>query len=136
MSRVAHRIGVWLREHQLPDGRVRDPLHGDCGTYAAGFAALVFGLLAAGEGSGVWEDACRRSLQAARGRPLHSEFDQLALLLLARHCPSAGVSPLPRLYRGRRLVSHNWVAMRALNHSLRAHLGGNRSDAHAARVLW
>src|SRR5207247_1808867 len=40
------------------------------------------------------------------------------------------------IYRGNRLVSNNWVAMRALNHALRAELTGSRRDRDEAARLW
>jgi hypothetical protein len=40
------------------------------------------------------------------------------------------------LYHGRRLVSNNWVAMRALDYSLRARLRGSAKDTREAARLW
>lgn len=137
---LALGIASWLRSNQQPDGRIRDPLHGDCGTYAGGMAALAFGLAFIHTGEASWAEACRLSARAARQRPLSSEFDQLALLLLALEERKAGMTiagnePVA-LYLGRRLVSNNWVAMRALNYSLRAHLTGSKSDTREADRLW
>jgi len=140
----------WLRANQKPDGRILDPVHREHGTYAAGFAGLAFGLMALRTGVTAWMDSCRLSVNTARQRPRDSEFDQLALLLAAAlvrkaatqasDAPDLGVC-LPAaetvaLYKGRRLVSNNWIAMRALNYSLRDKLTGSRRDADEAARLW
>lgn len=139
MTSTATGIASWLRENQQPDGRIRDPLHGDCGTYAGGMAALAFGLAAIHTGDTAWAEACRLFARAAQQRPLSSEFDQFALLLLTHEERKAGRQVTVRepvaLYSGRRLVSNNWVAMRALNYSLRARTG-SKSDAREADRLW
>jgi hypothetical protein len=142
----------WLRENQQPAGdplaRVLDPVRGECGTYADGFAALAFGLLALRSGDREWLAPCRRALAVARRRPRDSEFDQLALLLLATEAQRAQddsvglggelcrIAASLRLYQGRRLVSNNWIAMRALNHTLRGRLMGNDADGGRAGRLW
>ena len=130
-------LARWLRSHADPPGRVRDPLHGEYGTYADGFAALAFGLAGEFPGETGWEEACARSCRIALARPPDSEFDQLALLLLAALAPPGAKLPFRvedvRLYRGGRLVSNNWVAMRALNYSLRAKLTGSKDDGPVSR---
>jgi len=134
-------IARWLRDNQR-DGRIRDPVHGEHGEYADGFAALVFGLMARREGVCGWKEPLVRALAVARRRPRESEFDQLALLLLAQQaagCPWLGdLAPEAgeiELYRGGRLVSQNWVAMRAASATLRGRLLDDRSDREA-RALW
>lgn len=127
---LAEDIAGWLRENRGPDGRVLDPVHHENGTYADGWAALVFGLMAYRTGDAGWGRACDESLRIARAQPPDSEFDQLALLLLALAAERHGGAPpgstgVPRradiaLYPGGRLVSNNWVAMRALSRSLQA----------------
>jgi hypothetical protein len=150
MLETATSIAGWLRHNQQRDGRIRDSVHGDHGTYAAGFAGLTFGLMAIQTGDRIWSEACQRSLGLARCR--EAEFDQLAVLLLAaaasrqthtsKHAPSpigALRAPMARqiaLYRGKRLVSNNWIAMRALNYALRARLAGSPCDRDEAARLW
>jgi hypothetical protein len=151
VSQPAVATAGWLRACQQPDGRILDPVHREYGTYADGFAALTFGLMLARTGDPAWAEPCRRALEVARRRPRESEFDQLALLLLSNAARRDGVedsqlaravgSALPAaselvLYRGWRLVSNNWVGMRALNYSLRARLTGSRSDTREAGRLW
>jgi hypothetical protein len=145
---AADRIADWLLAQLTSDGHIIDSVHREPGTYVQGFAALVFALQAERTGDPKWLDGCRRSLAVAQRRPLTSEFDQLALLLLvtvaqsptgeAARCKGSAVphSRVPKLYRGRRLVSNNWVAMRALNFTLRAHLTGSDSDRREAARLW
>jgi hypothetical protein len=141
-------LAHWLRESQQPDGRVVDSTHGEPGSYADGFAALAFGLMALRTGDRSWIRPCRTALAITRRRPRHSEFDQLARLLLASSIAEApqvtaifGSTCVPAaaevdLYRGKRLVSHNWIAMRALNYSLRGRLTGRKSDRTEAARLW
>src|SRR3989442_10003449 len=81
LNPVTSGIADWLRENQQTDGRVLDPMHREYGTYADGFAGLVFGLMAMRTGDSRWDAAGDRSLRVARQRPRESEFDQLALLL-------------------------------------------------------
>lgn len=129
----AREIARWLLTNQQPDGRVRDPLHGDSGTYAAGLSALTFALMAERSDDPAWTKAAAAATRAAEARPPHSEFDQFGLMLLQLLSPSAA---LPPLYWGKRLVSNNWVAMRAFNYTLRAHFSGSRDDAHRSEQLW
>jgi hypothetical protein len=150
MSELGPTIAGWLRVNQRPDGRILDPLHREDGTYAAGFASLTFGLMALRTGVSGWMEACRLSINASRQRPRDSEFDQLALLLLASVVNneagddvdppalalSSPAAETVTLYKGRRLVSNNWIAMRALNYSLRARLTGNKRDGRQASRLW
>ncbi|MBM3459538.1 MAG: hypothetical protein FJX77_13540 [Armatimonadetes bacterium] len=147
----AREIGAglagWLRANQDASGRVRDPVHGEYGEYADGCAALALGLMALQSGEPSWIEPYRRALKIATQRPPYSEFDWLALLLLAaavadhpegarhlsRELPQAHrIQP----YRGRRVVSHNWVAMRAATYSLRARLTDSPKDRKEAENLW
>jgi hypothetical protein len=150
MLATAVSIARWLRENQQRDGGICDPMHGDEGTYAASFAGLAFGLMAIDTGDRIWSQAYLRSVSLAHSSG--SDFDQLALLLLAsaatrqtdasKHVPrpiSDWRVPMVRqidLCNGRRLVSNNWIAMRALNYTLRAELAGSRSDRDTAARLW
>ncbi len=136
-SAVAAGVAGWLRANQQGDGRVLDPLHREHGTYADGFAAFVFREMAVRTADTAWEESHRRSLHVAARRPRTSEFDQLALLLAATtQLEGSATVRLPPLYRGNRLVSNNWVAMRALNHSLRARLSATKTDHREAQRLW
>lgn len=139
---IGGRLAQWLRDHQEPDGRIRDPLHGHTGTYAAGLAALAFGLMQARTGDAAWMDACRRSAEHALHRPRSSEFDVFGLLLLASRIrethPAFAKQILQTVtpYHGRRLVSNNWIAMRALSCSLYAELAASPAAAARAQALW
>jgi hypothetical protein len=148
---TAVSIAHWLRDHQQPDGRICDPVHGEYGTYADGFAGLTFALMAMRADDPSWAAACRYSLAVARRRGRESEFDQLALLLLATKSEEGerrpGTAAHARalggrdargvaLYAGHRLVSNNWIAMRALNYALRARLNKSHADRDQAARLW
>ncbi len=138
---TADRIAHWLLRNQQPDGRILDPVHRQYGTYSDGFAALTFGLLYLETAEQIWESACRRSLAISLKRPITSEFDQLAVLLLAIHDHGgmflSNNKIALKLYQGNRVVSNNWVAMRALNYTLRAGLTGSRADdEEEATRLW
>ncbi|MGC8669516.1 MAG: hypothetical protein ACP5VE_15520 [Chthonomonadales bacterium] len=141
-SEIGAGLARWLRNHQEPDGRIRDPLHGDTGTYAAGLAALAFRLMQRQTGDASWMDACRRSAEFALRRPRTSEFDTFALLLLAddTQADDPGLSRkilrTVRPFHGRRLVSNNWIAMRAASTSLYARLTASPSHAALAQMLW
>ncbi len=143
---VGAGMAGWLRACQDRDGRVLDPIHSEHGEYADGCAALAFGLMALETGDTAWREAVGRAVQSALRRPAESEFDSFALLLLAREARKDGrgaalctLLPRPeaiRPYAGNRLVSHNWVAMRAVSHSLRAHFTADAVDQSAAERLW
>ena len=132
-SQLGEQIADWLRDHQGADGRVLDPIHGQHGTYADGFSALVFALMHERSPTKGWNRALERSLAVAVKRPAESEFDQLALLLL---CQRTGRPVQPNVYSGHRLVSNNWVAMRALNFTLKSHITNNADDRKKANRLW
>jgi hypothetical protein len=144
-------IARWLQRNQQADGRIMDPLHREHGTYADGFACLAFGLMAQRTSEDHWSGPCQLSLEVARRRPRVSEFDQMALLLLGMEAqkarkgrgrpliegtPSDSSADPIRLYRGSRLVSNNWIALRALNYALRARLTDNKADRSEAARLW
>jgi len=141
-SEIGAGIAHWLRANQQADGRIRDPLHGDTGTYAAGLAALAFGLMALHTGDEDWMKACRTSTRAALGRPHISEFDTFGLLMLAARVQEAYPDLTRQIlvqrkpFHGRRLVSNNWVAMRAASTSIYAQLTGDADQATKASVLW
>jgi hypothetical protein len=108
-----------------------DPVHQEHGTYADGWAALTFALMAYRTGDQRWSHAFEISYRLTMKRPRDSEFDQLALVLFyqilkRRGEPPPDIEELPMLaktvtlYSGGRLVSNNWVAMRALSRSLQA----------------
>lgn len=100
-AQVARRIADWMRACQA--GRIVDSVHRRPGTYADGFAALVFWLLD-------WREPAQQALQVSRARPLESEFDALAQALM-------GCRPA-RFYDGSALVSRNWQLFRCLTRSL------------------
>lgn len=83
--------------------RVVDAVHRRAGSYADGFAALVFWLLD-------WREPAAKALQVSRSRPLDSEFDALAQALM-------GCRPA-EFYQGGALVSRNWQLFRCLTRSL------------------
>lgn len=103
-----------------------DRIHHQGGTYADGFAALAFGL-ADGLGGNGWKVPMDKALRVSERRPRDSEFDQMARLLL-RH--RLGVGATVDAYDGPKLVSNNWIAMRALNLTLQ---GGREARAE---TLW
>ena len=104
-------MASWLRDIQCNQtGRIVDSIHQMPGSYADGFAALTFGLLA-------WEEPMRQALRVAQTRPVDSEFDQLALALLDRLTGFCVAQPA--LYEGGALVSNNWALFRALTRQLR-----------------
>jgi hypothetical protein len=138
------RLATWLRDSQDGTGRILDPVHREPGEYADGWAALALALASQKDADSGWIPACERALRVALARSPESEFDQAALLLLAARARRGGfeqIAGIPepaavRLYPGGRLVSHNWVAMRALSCSLRAHLTVDAAAAARANSLW
>lgn len=132
---LATRLTGWLCDRVLATGRVTDSVHNEHGTYAEGFATLALALQPGGDPAR--ERALRLTLRHSLARPRDSEFDQLALLLLCLRRPGEYLRPSDiRVYDGRRAVSRNWIAMRALNFALRARLTGKRADAARAEQLW
>ena len=121
MTITATGIASRLRENQQPDGCIRDPLHGDCGTYAGGMAALAFGLAAIHTGDTAWAEACRLSARAAQQRPLSPSSTSWHLLPLTHEECKAGGPVTVRepavLYLAGAWSPTHLVAMRALNHS-------------------
>lgn len=121
-TQVAEGIARWLRSRQSPEsGRVLDYTHQVPGTYADGFAALVFCLLG-------WEEPRDRALQVSLARRPDSEFDSLAQALILEVVPES-LSAEQRqqlqnqsLYQGRALVSNNWALFRSLTRVLRSRL--------------
>ncbi|MCE7875632.1 hypothetical protein DYH09_35425, partial [bacterium CPR1] len=115
---LATRLTGWLCDRVLATGRVTDSVHHEHGTYAEGFATLALALQPGGDAAR--EQALRLTLRHSLARPRDSEFDQLALLLLCLRRPGEYLQPSDiRVYDGRRVVSRNWIAMRALSFSLR-----------------
>lgn len=111
---LASRLAHWLRTRQKAGaGRVLDSVHFVSGSYADGFAALVFYLLG-------WEEAAQQALRVSLKRGLDSEFDSLAHALILRLLPDADWSPLRNrpLYEGDQIVSKNWALFRALSREL------------------
>jgi len=121
-TEVAEGMARWLRGRQSPDGgRIVDSIHQVSGTYADGFAALVFCLLG-------WSDARDTALKVSLARPANSEFDSLAQALILEVTPDS-LTPSQRsalvnqsLYQGRALVSNNWALFRGLTRVLRSRL--------------
>jgi hypothetical protein len=130
---IGEQLARWLRNNQDEEGRILDPLHAQHGSYADGMAALTFALMQQRFPSEGWDKALSRSLTVALRRPADSEFDQMALLLLRSQ---TGRALQVSVHNGRNLVSNNWVAMRALNFSLRAGLTGSSEDRVIAGELW
>lgn len=114
---LATGIANWLRSRQSAEtGRIIDSAHQVPGTYADGFAALVFSLLG-------WEAPRQTALAVSLRRPADSEFDSLAQALILE---TTSVSEAERaqlrsqpLYDGKMLVSNNWALFRALTRALR-----------------
>jgi hypothetical protein len=127
---LATGIASWLRARQsFESGRVIDSAHQVPGTYADGFAALVFSLLG-------WPEPRARALQVSLKRGPDSEFDSLAQALILQLAPES-VSEEERLsltrqplYHGSALVSNNWALFRALTRTLRGQLVPDFSAIH------
>ena len=123
---LATGIAHWLRSRQSSEsGRVVDSAHQVPGTYADGFAALVFSLLD-------WSEPRDRALQVSLRRGPDSEFDSLAQALILQLAPeglSERLSARP-LYAGGSLVSNNWGLFRALTRTLRGQLVPDFSAVH------
>lgn len=116
---LATAMANWLRSRQSAESdRIIDSAHQVPGTYADGFAALVFSLLN-------WAEARKRALNVSLKRPPDSEFDSLAQALILEMAAAtlteterAQLSAQP-LYCGKMLVSNNWALFRALTRALR-----------------
>lgn len=119
---IATGIAHWLKSRQSAEsGRVVDSVHQVPGSYADGFASLVFSLLE-------WKEPRQGSLQVSLQRRADSEFDSLAQALILCLAPDT-LSGAERqrllsqpLYQGSMLVSNNWGLFRALTRSLRGQL--------------
>ncbi len=141
---LGNSIGNWLQTRQGETGAILTDNGGISPTdhYAHAFAALTFTLMAEAEGdSHFWSSAAkalRFTLSIPEPERKIQEFDSLALLLMAhtvrnsRSAPGRISSLLEDaihepnfLYDGRRLVSNNWMAMRAVCHLLHAELTGD-----------
>lgn len=116
-------MAAWLKARQAGGaGRIVDSVHQVPGTYADGFAALVFAMLD-------WKEPLRKALAISLSRPLDSEFDSLAQALILKigsdvleSGQAEAISGRPP-YRGDQLVSNNWALFRALTENLHARPG-------------
>ena len=118
-EQLALGIAAWMAESQKRSGgRIVCPGHQTPGTYADGFAALVFWML------GMTEPG-ERALSVSLKRSPESEFDSLAQALMSRLCPeSLGCERREELrnrplYTGAAIVSNNWALFRGLTRRLR-----------------
>ncbi len=127
----------WLVASQDANGRVRDRVHGNRGSYAEGWAALALGLLPSP--SAECARAFDRALAHSTRQPISSEFDSLAQQLLLQAAP-ARLSQSQRASLESRpqgnpagLVSNNWVILRGLTWALRYAQSGHAE--HLAEAL-
>lgn len=136
-SQLHENLCAWLVTSQDSNGRVRDRVHGNRGTYAEGWAALALGLLA--QPSLDCTRAFDNALAHSARQPLSSEFDSLAQQLLLRAAPDRLSHSQRGLLESRPmgnpggLVSNNWVILRGLTWGLR--YAQSRSPEHLAETL-
>lgn len=141
MSTLAEETGQWLLDAQRNGGtRILDPVHRVHGSYADGLAALAFALLWQQSGESRWQLGLERALPASLCSRGDSEFDSYAQSLLLHLAPEVVPNSwLDRLaqrkpYAGSRLVSNNWLLLRALNWGLRFARTGEKESLAIARA--
>ncbi len=151
---LARGVVHWLISRQMPSGGIRGSgvEASPSDHYAHSFGALAMALVAEADKSPhLWEQS-QRAADYTIGLPGHTrsaqEFNSLALLMLTRVVQASATAPGKMrdsletqimepsfLYDGSRLVSNNWVAMRAVCFLLHARLTTNERSLRRGEDL-